>query len=141
MLTLRDRPLSLVVLYCVALHYVWALVTWLDPVALNATPLATIYQVFRTDTLVVIALIVAATLALLSSMCNFPLNVWCLLPQQALLLMSASGAIAAMIAGQFADGVLRPHAFITADQMHIVLAAAVHALAIMAHQPRAVSNG
>jgi hypothetical protein len=45
-------------------------------------------------------------------------------------MMSAAGAIEAMWLGQFADGVLRPTAFIAADQMYTVLAALGHTVAI-----------
>ena len=62
---------------------------------------------------------------------HFPWNAVFLIPQQSLLLVSAAGAITAMVLSQFADGVVRPRAFIAADQMHIVLAALGHGAAIV----------
>jgi hypothetical protein len=53
------------------------------------------------------------------------------LPQQAILIMSAWTALTAMWSGEFADGVSRPVAFIVADQAPAVIAAALHAVALV----------
>ncbi len=58
------------------------------------------------------------------------------MPQQILLMMSAAGAVESMWLGQFADGVLRPHTFIIADQIYSILAAIGHTVAIIMHARR-----
>ncbi len=63
-----------------------------------------------------------------------------LLPQQILLMMGVSGAIEAIWLSQFADGVLRPRAFIAADQINSVLAAIGHTVAIISHALNKLPN-
>ena len=53
------------------------------------------------------------------------------LPQQSLLVYSAIGAIQAIVASQFADGVIRPRAFIAADQFPAVALCVFHTCAIL----------
>ena len=55
-----------------------------------------------------------------------------LVPQQFLLTLAAYSAGAAILAGQYADFVPRPHAFIFADQIGYPLIATFHTLAIFA---------
>ena len=61
-----------------------------------------------------------------------------LLPQQCVLVLSAGGAVDAMVLSQFADGVVRPRAFLMADQFPIVLATVMHTVAILDHYADAV---
>lgn len=119
------------VLYCSALHTAWAFIILWDIAAVGATALDGPHEVFRSGLLLSGVLLSAATLALAGPFFPFPQSMMCLLPQQALLLMSASGVLAAVTAGAFADGVLRPRAFILADQLHIALAAMGHAWVIV----------
>lgn len=53
------------------------------------------------------------------------------LPQQAMLVVAAAGAVDAMQSGHYADGSARSHLFIIVDQLPVVLAAACHTLAII----------
>jgi len=62
-----------------------------------------------------------------------------LIPQQFVLMMSAFGAIAAIMHSTFADGVPRPRGFILADQSPAVLAAAFHTAAIIERYVRRAS--
>jgi len=54
----------------------------------------------------------------------------CLIPQQGAVIATAGGAIAAVISGHYADGVMRPWAFILADQLPSILIAVFHTLAL-----------
>lgn len=54
-----------------------------------------------------------------------------MLPQQFVLTFSAIGAIGSIVASQFADGVIRPRAFIAADQCPAVFLAIGHTGAIL----------
>lgn len=134
------RPLeisvSIMVGYCVALHLSWATIIFINPAALDATALSPLEQLFRSPELSAILLVIVALQATGALFCPFPWNVWLLLPQQGMLLLSSSSVIAAVYLGQFADGVERPHAFILADQLHIILAGFGHAVAIIVHGHR-----
>lgn len=119
------------VLYCFVLHVFWAAIVFIYPEAIGATPVSALYGVFRSDALLCIVLVSASALGLAALFTNLPWVVVLLIPQQSLLLISAAGAIASVVTAQFADGVIRPRAFIAVDQMHIVLAAIGHAAAII----------
>jgi hypothetical protein len=120
----------LVVCYIIALHLVWAFSIYIDPAALNATALAGLLFVFGTPAGVIVALITVSTLAGLSIFSKMPAIVIFLLPQQALLFMSAASSGVAIITSQFADGVVRSQMFLLADQSHVIIISFVHAFAI-----------
>jgi hypothetical protein len=54
-----------------------------------------------------------------------------LLPQQALLTLSAYAAVAAIIAAHYGDGVMRPRTFILADQAPAIIALVLHTAALI----------
>ncbi len=119
--------------YCTLLHLAWAAMISIDLAALGATPIAALFDVFREDRgLLVAVLLVSSASALVAILMPLPVTVTLMLPQQGLLLMSATGAVFAICASQYADGVVRPRPFIAADQVHIVLAAFGHAVAMIA---------
>lgn len=62
---------------------------------------------------------------------NPALGVWMIIPQQLLLMKSASGAIICILRSQFADGVDRPWAFIAADQSPAIIMAVLHTFALI----------
>jgi hypothetical protein len=69
-------------------------------------------------------------------------KLWCVLPQQFMLVLSAGAASSAMFSSHFADGVIRPQAFIVSDQIPAVLIAVFHVvivirMAIVAHEAEA----
>ena len=53
------------------------------------------------------------------------------IPQQFVLMYSALGAVEAMIASQFADGVIRPREFLVADQCPAIFLAVLHTCAML----------
>ena len=64
------------------------------------------------------------------------------LPQQAFLVYSAAGAIGAVVASSFADGVVRPRGFISADQIPISFFVAVlHSCALLEPLARRIMGG
>lgn len=133
MLHVKERTVSIMVLYCVILHIFWAVLVALDPSAIGATPVHALYRIIGDTNLLSVALAAVAVMAVIGIYMRAPIVVWFLMPQQFLLLMSASGAISAIWIAQFADGVVRPRAFIAADQIHIVFAAVGHTIAVIAH--------
>jgi hypothetical protein len=57
-----------------------------------------------------------------------------LVPQQFVLIISASGALHAAFVGHYADGVPRPWQFILGDQLPVILAALLYTYALLAHR-------
>lgn len=110
----------------------WAILLFADPMAVGATPVAALYGVFRSDVGLAAALGGAGMLAACALFAKLPWPIVLMIPQQSLLLISAFGAITAIVTGQYADGVERARGFIAADQVHIILAATSHAFAIIA---------
>ena len=133
MLIVRGRQVSIMVLFAIALHLWWTLMILVDQSALNATGLSSLYRYIHPASLLAGVVGGAAVMAFVGLFVRrYPWLIILLIPQQALLMMSAIGALDAMWLAQFADGVLRPRAFIAADQMYSVLAAIGHTMAIIA---------
>ena len=64
------------------------------------------------------------------------------LPQQAFLVYSAVGAVEAVVASSFADGVVRPRGFISADQIPIsVFVAVLHTCGLLEPLVRRIVGG
>lgn len=133
MLHLKGRLISIMVLYCVALHLCWAAIIIVDASAVGATPVSALHHLIGNPHLLAATLIGAAALASSSLCMRSRWIVLLLLPQQVLLAISADGAASAILFSQFADGVVRPRAFIAADQLHVILAAFGHAVAMLSH--------
>ena len=53
------------------------------------------------------------------------------LPQSFLLIVSAFGAAQAMVSGMFADGIIRPVAFLVVDQSPAIIAAILHSMNVL----------
>lgn len=134
----KNQPISIMVLFAIALHLWWAFVLCFDYSALDATAVHALHRYITNTPMLILTLTTVGVLALVGLFTRTPWVVFLLIPQQAILMMSAGGAIEAMWLGQFADGILRPHAFIIADQSYSVIAAIGHTVAIVAHARRIV---
>lgn len=134
MIDVAGRSFSIMILYAVTLHLAWATILQFDPSAMDATALHALsrWGLSPTSLSILIAACAIAALAALSTR-KPTWMLFLLLPQQILLMMSASGAIEAIWVSQFADGVVRPRGFIAADQLYSVLAAVGHTTAIIRH--------
>lgn len=128
-----GRCMSIMVLYAVALHWTWAAILLFDSDATHATALNAVFRYIYPEALLITVLSTAASAALCGLILRSPWSLLLLLPQQVILMMSAAGAIEAMWNMQFADGVIRPMAFIAADQIYSVLAAIGHTAALIRH--------
>lgn len=133
MLILRSYPVSIMVMYAIALHLSWATILFIDESAVNATAVSALHRYINPPSLLAVVIFIAALLALVAMLSRPSWTLLLLLPQQILLMMSAAGAVEAIWTGQFADGVIRPHVFIAADQLYSVLAAIGHTVAIIRH--------
>ena len=122
-----------IVWYAILLHFVWMALIAGSSSALFVTATDSLRQQCGGRWQTAAALGIVASLALFSIWRNRA-DIWGLLtivPQQLVMLLSAGSAIHAMWVSQFADGVVRPRAFIMTDQMPAVLAAAMHTMAIV----------
>lgn len=136
MLSISERPVSIMVGYAIVLHLTWAIIILFDPVAVNATAVAALYRHIQPPIVLACVIASASLLAIAGLYTRVPWIVFLLMPQQILLMMSAAGAVEAIWTAQFADGVIRPRAFIAADQLYSVFAAIGHTIAIIAHARR-----
>lgn len=124
-----------IVWYAISLHIAWAVCLTCDASAGGVTAIHHLMFMNRWAVVVLFASVgVGAGVGLLSRNRNWSLAA--LLPQQFVLMYSAWGAAAAIIASTFADGVPRPRAFIFADQLPAILAAVLHTFAIIEHHSR-----
>lgn len=136
MIHFRNHYISIMVMYAISLHLVWSGILLFDDAATNATALNALFRYIHSPYLLSFVIFTAATSAFFGLFLESSWLVILLLPQQVLLMMSAAGATEAIWLAQFADGVIRPRAFIAADQLYSVLAAIGHTAAITFHALR-----
>lgn len=105
-----------------ALLTAWAVCLLWSDTAINTTTLHGFKAFISARPLGIVMLVsaIAAAWPLLHRR-RRPYDIWWLVPQQAVLLIASRSAIAAMIAAKFGDGVVRHHAFISADQVITVI--------------------
>ena len=121
----------LMISYAIILHLVWAMLILLEPAALNTTPINA-SVVFNSTGATAAMMVSVAMLAIVGIFQHkWRVGIVFLLPQQGVLVASAWGALGAVLAGAYADGVPRPQLFILADQFPAMLAAALHTVALL----------
>lgn len=136
MIYLLGRSLSIVVALSIAQHLFWVGMILFDLHALNATGLHALYKYIQPPQFLAFTLAISSLSAIVGIMSRLPWLVILLIPQQILLMMSAAGVVEAIYLGQFADGVLRPQAFIASDQIGTILFAIGHTTAMIVHTRR-----
>lgn len=130
MFIFRNRPVSIMVLSAVLLHLVWAVALFIDPSGVGATAASALHRWIPLPWLPWV--IVTCAFMALTALSTRPLwFVLLLVPQQILLMMSASGAVDAIWLGQFADGVVRTRAFLVVDQSYSIVIMLGHTAAII----------
>jgi hypothetical protein len=120
-----------IIWYAVALHIVWGCLLLLSPTVYGPTALHIFDDMPRG--LMAAIFFLASGLAIWAVTRRQPSlrTLAALLPQQALLTLSACGAVAAVVAGQYGDGVARPPEFILADQAPAIIAFILHTAVII----------
>lgn len=114
-----------------ALHFTQALALSVNPSVVGVTSIFTIGRTLGAP-LTITVFVAAAGLALWSQLLHYgQTKALMLIPQQMLLFISAAGALGYMYVSHFADGVVRPQAFIVADQSVTILLALGHAWALI----------
>lgn len=127
----RIRPLPWIIWYAVLLHVLWA-----SLLAASQNPYgATALHVYRLVPRPLMAgvLLVASALAAWAVTRDQPSwqTLAALLPQQAILTVSAYAAIAAVVVAHYGNGVIEPRAFILADQAPVMLVFVLHTAAVV----------
>lgn len=120
-----------IIWYAVLLHIVWGCLLLASPSPYGATALRVYHDLPRS--------LMAGVLFLSSGLAAWAVTrrqsslpgLAALLPQQALLALSAYAATAAVVAGRYGDGLPRPRLFILADQAPAILALILHTIAIV----------
>ena len=116
----------------IGLHLVWAAGLWFEPSTSGVTGLATIVRMAGGTAAAELVLLVASIMAAIGLLLlHGSARVWSVIPQQILLVLSASGAVHAMINASFADGTLRPRWFLVVDQMPLTLIAVTHVVVVV----------
>lgn len=122
---------SWTVWYVICLHWLWGALLLSSPAPLNITAINSLTHFgFISSSYVGVLFLVVAFLAAISRATPKAVSIFFILPQQLVLLVSAVGAVTAMISGTFADGVVRSVPFLIADQAPAVLIAAFHILSV-----------
>lgn len=133
----EDQALYVIVIVSF-LHVAWSVLLGINPAAGHATPVQPVTDVCGGRYGAIAALGVTSALALGAAWQHRRLQdrSWlralALVPQQFLLLVSATGGITAAVLGHYADGTVRPWPFILGDQLPVVLVAVLYTTAILA---------
>jgi hypothetical protein len=132
----RVRPVAII--WCaVALHALWGCLLLVDGQVRGATSISAFAGVPRMPLAAVFFAVSVAAAAGVTSRRGTWLRLALLLPQQAVLSVSAVSAITAVILSRYGDGVERPWHFILADQAPMILTVVLHTIAVVQlHLPR-----
>lgn len=124
-----------IIIYASLLHIAWGVLLMIDPAAAGATPVSIITKVcggpWRTAFVLIVTSVAAATFPFVRGQISNAALSLMLIPQQALLLVSAGGGIYATVVQHYADGVIRPWAFILSDQLTVILTAVLYTVAVL----------
>ena len=120
-----------IVWYAVVLHTAWACLLLLSSAVYGPTALRVFHDLPRD--LMAGALFSASGLAIWALTRHEPSlkSLAALLPQQALLTLSAYAAVAAVFVAHYGDGLVRPRLFILADQAPAIIAFVLHTAAVI----------
>lgn len=124
-----------IVLCASLLHVTWAILLLVSPLAGGSTPVHIVVVVCGGPVRTALVLTVVAVLALVFPFSKHIVSnrslAGMLIPQQAVLLMSAGAGIRAAWMQHYADGVVRSWTFILSDQFPVILIALVYTVAVI----------
>lgn len=127
------RVVPIMVVYAAVLHICWAVCIYSNTLSVNATSVSAIYRFIDNINATITTLLLSSFLSIAGLVLNGKGRWLMLVPQQIILMMSATGAVSAMWLGHFADGVGRPVEFIIVDQLYAVLTAIGYTVALIYH--------
>lgn len=124
-----------IVLFASLLHLVWAGLLFSSEGAGYSTPVAVLLKVFGGEVRAGIVLLAVSVAAMWYPFRQYEVSARAiaatLIPQQIILLISAGGALWAVLQGHYADGVIRPFAFILSDQLPSILLALIYTATVL----------
>lgn len=127
---MKVRPIAII--WCaIALHLLWGSLLLVNDRALGATALHAFAGMPRLLTAAVLFAVAATAAVGVVWRAPRPVTLALLLPQQAVLSISAMSAITAVVGGRYGDGVPRPWYFILADQAPVILTMVLHTIAVV----------
>lgn len=125
---------SLIIYYAIIIHLIWGITMIATGEVFHTTAIDANLTGISANPYVIgiffIAVAIVAALPLWLRIDSFTALLLSL-PQQYTLILSSVGALMAIIESHFADGVTRPRAFILIDQCAIIVATALHTVAIL----------
>ena len=123
-----SRRQPFVVCCAVSMHLTWGVLSFISPESSRATTASAFgWHPYLTGAL----MLVVGVTAFVGLFVNYRLwTIALTIPQQLVLAFSADAAITAVLHGQYADGVVRPWAFILSDQCLPIYLCLWHAVAI-----------
>jgi hypothetical protein len=126
----KVRPVAII--WCaIALHVLWGVLLLFSGDALGATALHAFAGMPRLLTAAILFAVAALAAVGVSLRGPRRLTLALLLPQQAVLTISAMSAVMAVISSRYGDGVPRPWYFILADQAPVILTMVLHTIAVI----------
>lgn len=121
---------SWAIIYTTTLYLIWGTILLIDSSAFSTNAIG-FFETFFNQTITSLSFLFAGLLATASFKVKDKFtNFLMLLPQQILLLLASMSGVVSTIRGQYIDGVIRPSAFIFADQLPIILLSLVYGAAI-----------
>ncbi len=127
---MKVRPVAII--WCaIALHVLWGCLLLINDQALGATALHAFAGLPRLLTSAILFAVAALAAVGVSLRGPRRLTLALLLPQQAVLSISAMSAVIAVITSRYGDGVPRPWYFILADQAPVILTMVLHTIAVV----------
>lgn len=122
---------SLTILYVTVLHIIWAFGLIIDSSSIHVTAFMAVRWICGSNYFWAWVLLASSVLAFKSRDDHGTKGVIMLIPQQSILIMCALSAVYCIVQSSYADGVIRPRAFIFTDQIRLVLLAFFHTFAIV----------
>jgi hypothetical protein len=124
-----------VILLASLLHVGWAVLLVINAAAGHSTPVSILTRVFGGAYRASVVLVICAVMAMVfpfkqHRMSNLAMA-GLLIPQQVLLFMSAGAGLYAAATQRYADGIVRGHEFILADQLPIIILALLYSVVIL----------
>lgn len=130
-MTKRRVHISAVIAYAICLHALWAALLITDQSVKKITAIASLTQYVTYPWGAALFFTVAALACVGLFAQGRRVRLLLLLPQQAILFLSAGGAMEAIWVSHFPDGYVASRAFIAADQFPAILVAIAHTWAIL----------
>ena len=123
----------MIVWYAIIIHWIWGCMLLSSPSPLGITAISAVSKFGLVNpSQAALLYFIVSFLAMVGLMAPKWSGLVFLIPQQVVLIVSAWGAINAMVLGQFADGVIRPIPFLVADQAPAVVSAVLYLVALIA---------